>query len=166
MDEKLREMIFGNKVKEYQEEGEGKLPTSIPESSSEAERPYWVDEQVGFLTIQYLLKPDIPEKYYQEFSKFLLAIDKLTALGNIRREDILRFKLLFSMVIRWYKLGLPQIARQLLAEFLFEMQLSRSVEGFFTVWQSTQRTIQEEWARTSGGGRRGGFWSRLFGGGE
>lgn len=128
------------------------------------ERPYYLDEQVGYMTIQYLLKPDIPEKYHKEFQKFLIAIDKLSALGNINREDVLRFKILFRMVIRWYKLGLAKIARQFLAEFLFEMQLSRSVDGFFTVWQSTQRQemMQMQGGMGGGGGGSGGILGGIF----
>lgn len=169
---KIEELLFGQTASEFDKTrpliDDDDIPTGIADLGEPSSgKPYYVDEQIGTLAMQYLLKPDIPEKYYPELSKFILAVDKLSALGNIRREDILRFKILFRMVIRWYKLGLPEIARQHLVEFLFEMQLSRSVEGFFTVWRSTQRSIQEEWAKSTGygSGRKSGFWSRLFGGG-
>ena len=107
-DKKIRELIFGEKEeKEEFDIGEKTIKemTKVPETSGEA--PYYADEQVGFMTIQYILKPDIPRKYYPEFRKFLLMIDKLTPLANISREDILRYKILFRMIVRWYKLGLP-----------------------------------------------------------
>jgi len=133
------------------------------------DKPYYLDEKVGYNTVIWLLKPDIPEKYRAEFSKFLIAIDKLTALGNIEREDVLRFKILFRLVTRWYKLGLPKYARQYLAEFLFEMQLTRSIDGFERIMQTTtrQETIQGTFPPVGGGGtRKRGILGRLFGGGE
>lgn len=161
----MRRKLFGEEASniDISDEEEEYQPADI--STPVTDKPFWLDEHAGYLNIQYLLKPDIPERYYKELSKYLLAIDKLTALGNIRREDILRFKILFRMVIQWYKLGLPRKARQLLTEFIFEMQLSRSVDGFERVMQATQRSesISEERGRPPPS-RTTGILTRLFGG--
>ena len=167
VNKKLREMIFGKEEEEEELDKIGgeriiKEMSKVPEGG---ETPYYMDEQAGFTSIQYILKPDIPRKYYPEFRKFLLMIDKLTPLANISREDILRYKILFRMIVRWYKLGLPQVARRYQAEFLFEIQLSRAVGGFERMMQATTRQITIEEGASEAQPSKGGFLSRLFRGG-
>jgi len=166
-DKRLKEMIFGT---EEDKEDEDLLEQPIREMAlppENTESPYYMDEQVGFTSLQYLLKPDIPRKYYAEFRKFLLMIDKLTPLAYIQRDDILRFKILFRMIEGWYKLGRPDVARRLQAEFLFEIQLSRAVDGFERVMQATTRqvTVGESEPAAQSSGRRG-ILGRFFGGGK
>jgi len=168
VNKRLQEMIFGTEEEKKEDISEQPIKEmAIPPENTE--RPYYMDEQVGFTSIQYLLKPDIPRKYYAEFRKFLLMIDKLTPLAYIQRDDILRYKLLFRMISRWYKLGLPEVARRYQAEFLFEIQLSRAVEGFERVMQATTRNVSVEEGGSvapTPSGRRRGILGRIFGGGK
>jgi len=167
VNKRLREMIFGEEDKEDSIETEEPLKEmSIPPEN--IEKPYYVDEQIGYTSLQYLLKPDIPRKYYAEFRKFLLLIDKLTPISYITREDILRYKILFRMISSWYRLGLPEVARRYQAEFLFEMQLSRAVDGFERIMQATTRqvTVGEGSEEPHQKPSRVGLLRRLFGGGR
>ena len=165
---RLQEMIFGAEEEKKEDISEQPIKEmSIPPENSES--PFYMDEQVGFTSLQYLLKPDIPRKYYAEFRKFLLMIDKLTPLAYIQRDDILRYKILFRIVATYYKLGLPASARRQQAEFLFEIQLSRAVEGFERVMQATIRNVNVEEGGSvapTPSGRRRGILGRIFGGGK
>lgn len=107
--------------------------------------PYGEDDlgkEVAVTVAQFVLKPDIPEHERAYFERFYVMFSKIAALGCIRREDILSFKLTFKMVAILLENGIYDYAHELMGEFLMTMQLSRSVEGFWTLYgqQGVQRT--------------------------
>ena len=107
--------------------------------------PYGEDElgkEVAVTVAQFVLKPDIPEHERAYFERFYVMFSKIAALGCIRREDILAFQLTFKMVAILLENGVYDYAHELMGEFLMTLQLSRSVEGFWTLYgqQGVQRT--------------------------
>ena len=83
---------------------------------------------------QFVLKPDIPVRERAYFQRFYVMFSKLTALGYIRREDILSFKLTYKLVAILLENGIYDYAHELMGEFLMTIQLSRSVGGFWTLY--------------------------------
>ncbi len=100
------------------------------------------DTDVIVSELQYVLQPDIPKRYEGEFRNFLLLFCKIPALANIKREDIPRYKLMFKEIVMYYKIGQPILARQTIAEYLTELQLTRGIDFGFTKWRATQRVEQ------------------------
>lgn len=83
---------------------------------------------------QFVLKPDIPVRERAYFQRFYVMFSKIAALGYIKREDILAFKLTFKLVAILLENGIYDYAHELMGEFLMTIQLSRSVGGFWTLY--------------------------------
>lgn len=92
--------------------------------------------------LDYLLKVEIPEKYKEEFAKFKPVLTQVLALANIRREDIPRYVNYFDIVVGWYKIGQPIVARKRMARMVVELMLTRSVEFGERKLQTTVRREQ------------------------
>jgi len=107
--------------------------------------PYLGDDftkEVAVTVTQFVLKPEIPEQERAYFQRFYVMFSKISALGNIQRQDILSFKLTFKIVAILLEKGIYDYAHELMADFLMTLQLSRSVEGFWTLYgqQGVHRT--------------------------
>ena len=78
---------------------------------------------------------------------------KISALGFIRRDDILSFLTTYKMVAILLENGVYGYAHELMGEFLMKMQLSRSVGGFWTLYGQRgvdrQESIQKIMDNTS-----------------
>jgi len=101
-----------------------------------------LDKEVAVTIAQFVLKPDIPEQEKAYFQRFYVMFSKIAALGNIQRLDILSFKLTYKMVAILLENGVYDYAHELMGDFLMTLQLSRSVEGFWTLYgqQGVQRS--------------------------
>ena len=101
-----------------------------------------IDKEVAVTVAQFVLKPDIPEQEKAYFQRFYVMFSKIAALGNIQRLDILSFKLTYKMVAILLENGVYDYAHELMGDFLMTLQLSRSVDGFWTLYgqQGVQRT--------------------------
>ena len=94
-----------------------------------------VDNQDIAVTVaQFVLKPEIPESEKIYFKKFYVLFSKIAALGNIERDDIVTFKLLFKMIAILLENGMYDYAHELMSDFLMTLQLSRSIDGFWTLY--------------------------------
>jgi len=111
-----------------------------------------LDKEVAVTIAQFVLKPDIPEQEKAYFQRFYVMFSKIAALGNIQRLDILSFKLTYKMVAILLENGVYEYAHELMGDFLMTLQLSRSVDGFWTLYgqQGVQRTesIEKIMAKT------------------
>jgi len=101
-----------------------------------------LDKEIAVTIAQFVLKPDIPEQEKAYFQRFYVMFSKIAALGNIQRLDILSFKLTYKMVAILLENGVYDYAHELMGDFLMTIQLSRSVDGFWTLYgqQGVQRT--------------------------
>lgn len=129
-----------------------------------------IDKEVAVTVTQFVLKPDIPFKEKAYFMRFYVMFSKISALGFIRRDDILSFKITYKMVAILLENGIYDYAHELMGEFLMTLQLSRSVGGFWTLYgqHGVQRTeeIQRVMAQTSKSTLRSKIGSTLFGRGK
>jgi len=100
-------------------------------------------ESEAITVAQYILSPDIPEKERKHFEKYYVMFSKIMALGNIERQDVLAFLIAFDEVCMLLEMGLFEEARQIMGRQLMKMQLSRSIQGFHTIWTSGGYTRQE-----------------------
>ena len=128
-----------------------------------------VDEEMAVTAAQFVLKPDIPVTERAYFERFYVMFSKIAALGYIRRDDILAFKITYKMVAMLLENGLYEYAHELMGEFLMTLQLSRSVGGFWTMYgqHGVQRTedVQRIMTRSSKNSLRGKIGG-LFGKGR
>lgn len=129
-----------------------------------------IDKEVSVTVTQFVLKPDIPIKEKAYFMRFYVMFSKISALGYIRRDDILAFKITYKMVAILLENGIYDYAHELMGEFLMTLQLSRSVGGFWTLYgqHGVQRTeeVQRILARTSKSTLKSKLGSVLFGRGK
>lgn len=93
-----------------------------------------LDKEVAVTVTQFVLKPEIPQREQAYFQRFYVMFSKISALGNIERQDILAFKLTFKIVAILLEKGIYDYAHELMADFLMTLQLSRSVGGFWTLY--------------------------------
>ena len=118
----------------------------------------WLKETAVTVT-QFILKPDIPLSERVHFQRFYLLFSKISALSNIRRDDMKYFMLLFDEIVMAFNYGLYSYARELIARFITALQLSRSVGGFQTLYgRGVQRVeniekIRSKVSRNSARGR-------------
>lgn len=101
-----------------------------------------LDKELAVTVTQFVLKPEIPEHEKAYFQRFYVMFSKISALGNIERQDILAFKITFKIVAILLENGIYDYAHELMADFLMTLQLSRSVGGFWTLYgqHGVQRT--------------------------
>ena len=91
-------------------------------------------QEIPLTTTQFVLSPDIPTREQEYFERFRIMFSKIMALGNIERRDILWFKAAYEEVTLLIKLGLYQEARNVIGEVQMDMQMSRSIDGFQTLF--------------------------------
>lgn len=103
-----------------------------------------LDKEVAVTVAQFVLKPDIPEEEKAYFQRFYVMFSKIAALGNIQRNDILTFKFVYKMVALLLENGIYDYAHELMGDFLMTLQLTRSVDGFWTLYgqRGVERTEQ------------------------
>jgi len=115
-------------------------------------------------TVSYLLSLHVPLPYRDEFHKWLLLVNKVAATGYIERDDLWCFILLFRIVRGWYRLGDYKSAREYSAEFLFILNLTKSVKGAFLQWMNTVRQEKITSFPELQTKQKKGFLGRIFGG--
>jgi len=93
-----------------------------------------LSQDIALTVTQFVLKPEIPKEERIYFKKFYVLFSKIAALGNIERQDIIQFKLLFKMIAILLENGMYDYAHELMADFLMTLQLSRSIDGFWTLY--------------------------------
>jgi hypothetical protein len=115
-----------------------------------------MEKEISVTVTQFVLKPDIPVKERAYFQRFYVMFSKISALGFIRREDILSFMVTYKMVAVLLENGVYDYAHELMGEFLMKVQLSRSVGGFWTLYgqrgverQETIQKIMNDQSKTS-----------------
>ena len=120
-----------------------------------------INKEMAVTVAQFVLKPDIPSRERAYFQRFYVMFSKIAALGFIKREDILAFKLTYKMVAILFENGVYDYAHELMGDFLMTLQLSRSVGGFWTLYgqQGVQRTEHIE--RTKERSRKQSFSSKI-----
>jgi len=92
------------------------------------------DRDVALTVTQFLLAPDIPPRERKYFEQFYLMFSKIMALGNIRRGDVFPLILAFEEICMLLDMGLYDEARQLMGKEIMKMQVSRSIDGFQTLY--------------------------------
>ena len=112
----------------------------------EVYQPTAQEYDMALTVTQFVLNPDVPPEQRKDFIKFYLMFSKTTATSYIEPEDIYRFKLRFRRIAMLYNRGEFEYANELIAEFLMELQLGRSIKGFWTLYgqHGVQRTEQIE----------------------
>lgn len=114
--------------------------------------------------LDYLLKFEIPERYKSEFERFKPILSQALKLAYIRREDIPRYLTYLDLIVAYYKIGLPKLARKRMVRMVTELGLTCSVDGFWSKVIVTSRREQifegfglpgEEKEKEKKGG---GFW--------
>lgn len=118
----------------------------IPEQPYRQGQPSYDFERDAALTVtQFILSPDIPPSEREHFNKFYLMFSKTMALGNIKRTDVFAIILAFDEIITLMEMGLYDEARKIMGKEIMKMQVSRSIDGFQTLYgQGVQRTEQIE----------------------
>ena len=101
-----------------------------------------LQRDVALTTIEYMLDPSIPAKERKYFEKFYVMFTNIMALGNIRRTEVFAILIAFEEICMLMEMGLYEEARQLMGRELMKMQVSRSIDGFQTLFgqQGIQRT--------------------------
>ncbi|HDM25313.1 MAG TPA: hypothetical protein ENG24_01805 [Thermoplasmatales archaeon] len=93
-----------------------------------------LEKDIALTVTQFVLKPEIPQEEQIYFKKFYVLFSKIAALGNIERQDIIQFKILFKIIAILLENGMYDYAHELMADFLMTLQLSRSIDGFWTLY--------------------------------
>ena len=113
---------------------------------------------------EFILDPSIPPKERKYFEKFYVMFTNVMALGNIKRQDVFALLIAFEEICMLMEMGLYEEARNIMGRELMKMQVSRSVDGFQTLFgqQGIQRTehIERVIARTR---RKPGIVGRIAG---
>ena len=100
-----------------------------------------LNRDVALTVTQFVLNPDIPPEEREHFKTFMILFSKIAALSNIRRQDILKFTIMYNQIVLLLDNGFYDIAREYMGEYLMILQLSRSVGGFYTLYgQGIQRS--------------------------
>jgi len=113
---------------------------------------------------EYILDPSIPARQRKYFDQYYVMFTNVMALGNIKRQDVFAMLIAFEEICMLFEMGLYRDARNIMGRELMKMQVSRSVDGFQTLFgqQGIQRTehIERVIARTQ---RKRGVLGRLAG---
>lgn len=121
-------------------------------------------QDASLTAVEYMLDPSIPASQRKYFERFYVLFTNIMALGNIQRKEVFAIILAFDEITALMEMGLYEEARQLMGRELMKMQVSRSVDGFQTLFgqHGIQRTehIERILARTK---KRKGILSRLVG---
>ena len=126
---------------------------------------YGYNQDASLTAIEYMLDPTIPASQRKYFEKFYVLYTNIMALGNIQRKEVFAIILAFDEITALMEMGLYDEARQLMGRELMKMQVSRSVDGFQTLFgqHGIQRTehVEKVLARTR---RKKGIFSKIAGG--
>jgi len=132
--------------------------------------PYGEDleKEMAVTVAQFVLKPDIPDEEKAYFQRFYVMFSKIAALGCIQRNDIISFKLMYKIVAILLENGIYDYAHELMGDFLMTLQLTRSVEGFWTLYgqrgvertEQIQRLMERTKKKTFGEKIKGAFGGR------
>lgn len=122
------------------------------------------DRDSALTVTQFLLAPDIPPKERKYFEQFYLMFSKTMALGNIKRWDVFSIMLAFDEICMLLEMGLYDEARQLMGREIMKMQVSRSVDGFQTLYgrgidkrEEVQRVLTRKRKKSLSGRLSGSF---------
>jgi hypothetical protein len=122
-------------------------------------------QDASLTAVEYMLDPSIPPSQRKYFERFYVLFTNIMALGNIQRKEIFAIILAFDEITLLMEMGLYDEARQIMGRELMKMQVSRSVDGFQTLFgqHGIQRTehIEKVLARTK---RKKGMISKITGG--
>jgi len=99
-------------------------------------------EDLAATVMQFRLSPDVPDEEKESFRKFMVMFSRTVALANIAKEDIMKFLITKDIIVMAYEDGLYDYAHELQADYLQQLQLSRAVGGFETLYgqHGVQRT--------------------------
>jgi len=99
-------------------------------------------EDSSLTAIEYMLDPSIPAKERKYFEDFYVMFTNIMALGNIQRREVFAIILAFDEICLLMNMGLYDEARYIMGRELMKMQVSRSVDGFQTLFgqHGIQRT--------------------------
>lgn len=92
------------------------------------------EKDVGLTLAEYLLNPEVPATFRKEFEKLSMTFSKIMALSNIERYDILALLKTFDQIKLLNEMRLYEEARSRMARLTMEMQLSRGIGGFWTLY--------------------------------
>jgi len=113
---------------------------------------------------EYVLDPSIPQREKKYFDQYYVMFNNIMALGNIKRREVFAMLIAFEEICMLMEMGLYQEARNIMGRELMKMQVSRSIDGFQTLFgqQGIQRTehIQRVISRSRG---KKGFLGKLAG---
>jgi hypothetical protein len=90
--------------------------------------------------LSFMMKIEIPPEFRGEFEQFRPLLTRRLMLANIKREDVKHFKTCFSLIVDYYRIGLPEEARSIIRETLCELMLTSSVNGFQVRQANTRRS--------------------------
>lgn len=124
-------------------------------------RPDDYERDVALTVTQFVLSPYVPSTEREHFSNYIMMFSHTMALGNIERMDILPILFAFDEICMLLEIGLYEEARQIMGRELMKMQVSRSVDGFQTLFgqqgiqrqESIQRILGQRGKASSIGGR-------------
>lgn len=127
-----------------------------------------LEKEVAVTVAQFVLKPDIPDEERAYFQRFYVMFSKIAALGYIQRNDIIAFKLMYKMVAILLENGIYDYAHELMGDFLMTLQLTRSVDGFWTLYgqrgvertESVQKLMEKTKRKTWGEKLKGTFGAK------
>lgn len=111
-------------------------------------------------TITFLLSPTIPREYRNEFNRWLLVINKIGATSYIKEDSLLAFLSLFRLIQGYYRAFDYESARETSAEFLFILNLCRSIDGRMLDLLNTIRTEKVSYYPDAMPQKQG-FWKTL-----
>ena len=111
---------------------------------------------------EYVLDPSIPPKEKKYFDQYYVMFNNIMALGNIKRQEVFAMLIAFEEICMLMEMGLYQEARNIMGRELMKMQVSRSIDGFQTLFgqQGIQRTEHIERVISRSRGKKG-FLSKL-----
>lgn len=92
--------------------------------------------------LDYLMKLEIPKEYQDEFNQYKPALSQALKLAYIPRDQVGKFVIMFQLILDYYKIGLPLVARKRMSGMLVELMLTGSVEGFWSKLMFTSRREQ------------------------
>ena len=103
-------------------------------------------DDASLTAMEYMLDPSIPVEERKYFHRFYVMFTNIMALGNIQRKEVFAIILAFDEITMLMDMGLYDEARYIMGRELMKMQVSRSIEGFQTLFgqHGIQRTEHVE----------------------
>jgi len=120
-------------------------------------------EGIATTAMQYRLSPEVPEEEKKHFREFMVMFSRTVPLANISKEDILKFIITRDMIVMAYEDGLYEYAHELQADYLQQLQLSRAIGGFETLYGQHGVQRSESLERIAGGAPKKKTWGGRFG---